>query len=147
MAEFKYLVHFENESGDRFFANADSTDPVIGGQIAAYRSFDDLREGKDAVNTAIAKVVKTASLRMPTYCVIYTDNNIQLLPPLPAQGLPIYCVGLNYKSHAKEANVRGFVSLTTWVKSHNQFSLRCQPIRRYGRSPPLRWRAQMRKSL
>lgn len=58
MAEFRYLVHFEDESGDRFFANGDSPDPAIGGQIAAYRSFDDLRERKDAVNTAIAKVLK-----------------------------------------------------------------------------------------
>jgi hypothetical protein len=62
MLEFRYLVHFENDNGDQFFANGDSPDPVIGGQIAAYRSFDDLREGKGAVNTAIAKVLKTTSL-------------------------------------------------------------------------------------
>lgn len=29
----------------------------------------------------------------------------QLLAPLPREGVPIYCVGLNYRSHAKEADV------------------------------------------
>jgi 2-keto-4-pentenoate hydratase/2-oxohepta-3-ene-1,7-dioic acid hydratase in catechol pathway len=29
----------------------------------------------------------------------------QLLPPLPRDDIPIYCVGLNYESHAKEAKV------------------------------------------
>lgn len=79
MAEFRYLVHFENETGDRFFANGDSPDPVIGGQIAAYRSFDDLKQGKGAVNTAIAKVLKTASQKM--VCVIYTHKQYIASPP------------------------------------------------------------------
>lgn len=67
MAEFRYLVHFENETGDRFFANGDSPDPVIGKEIAAYRSFDDLRERKGAVNTTIAKVLETAYLLCDLY--------------------------------------------------------------------------------
>lgn len=29
----------------------------------------------------------------------------QLLAPLPQDNIPIYCVGLNYRSHAKEAQV------------------------------------------
>lgn len=76
MAEFRYLIHFENESGDRFFANGDSPDPVIGGQIAAYPSFDDLRERKGAVNTAIAKVLTTASL-LNAYllCDLYSQQH------------------------------------------------------------------------
>jgi hypothetical protein len=68
MAEFRYLVHFENDTGDRFFANGDTPDPVIGEKVAAYQSFDDLMERKDAVNTAIAKVLKTASVLTAYLC-------------------------------------------------------------------------------
>ncbi|EDP48537.1 fumarylacetoacetate hydrolase family protein [Aspergillus fumigatus A1163] len=82
MAEFKYLIHFADENGDRFFADIDSTEPLTGAQINAYRSFEDLKERKNGVIRAITK----------------------LLPPVPVHDLPIYCVGLNYKSHAKEAN-------------------------------------------
>jgi 2-keto-4-pentenoate hydratase/2-oxohepta-3-ene-1,7-dioic acid hydratase in catechol pathway len=30
----------------------------------------------------------------------------QLLAPLPRSGIPIYCVGLNYRTHAEEAKVQ-----------------------------------------
>jgi 2-keto-4-pentenoate hydratase/2-oxohepta-3-ene-1,7-dioic acid hydratase in catechol pathway len=30
---------------------------------------------------------------------------LQILAPLPRDGIPIYCVGLNYRTHAKEAKV------------------------------------------
>ncbi|OKP06052.1 Fumarylacetoacetate hydrolase domain-containing protein 2 [Penicillium subrubescens] len=75
MLEFRYLVHFENDNGDQFFANGDSPDPVIGGQIAAYRSFDDLREGKGAVNTAIAK------LKVPANPPVWTKPAAALASP------------------------------------------------------------------
>lgn len=30
MAEIKYLIHFADENGDRFFADIDSTEPLTG---------------------------------------------------------------------------------------------------------------------
>lgn len=56
MAEFKYLIHFADEKGDRFFADIDSTEPAIGAQINAHRSFEDLKEKKNGTLTTIAKV-------------------------------------------------------------------------------------------
>ncbi|RLL97429.1 hypothetical protein CFD26_105591 [Aspergillus turcosus] len=94
MAEFKYLIHFEDEKGDKFFADIDSTEPVIGAQINAHRSFNDLKEKKNGAITTIAK----------------------LLPPVPAHDLPIYCVGLNYKSHAKEASLNVPANPPVWTK-------------------------------
>ncbi|KAH1563291.1 hypothetical protein KXX17_004211 [Aspergillus fumigatus] len=94
MAEFKYLIHFADENGDRFFADIDSTEPLTGAQINAYRSFEDLKERKNGVIRAIAK----------------------LLPPVPVHDLPIYCVGLNYKSHAKEANLNIPANPPIWTK-------------------------------
>lgn len=94
MADYKYLVSFENERGDQFFANIETPEPIVGTNLAAYRCFDDLKEGKNATNASIAK----------------------LLPPLPACGLPIYCVGLNYKSHAKEAQLKVPANPPVWTK-------------------------------
>ncbi|KAF4257335.1 hypothetical protein KXV22_009476 [Aspergillus fumigatus] len=94
MAEFKYLIHFADKNGDRFFADIDSTEPLTGAQINAYRSFEDLKERKNGVIRAIAK----------------------LLPPVPVHDLPIYCVGLNYKSHAKEANLNIPANPPIWTK-------------------------------
>ncbi|GIK07247.1 hypothetical protein Aspvir_002905 [Aspergillus viridinutans] len=94
MAEFKYLVYFADEKGDRFFADIDSTEPVIGAQINAYRLFKDLKEKRNGATMAIAK----------------------LLPPVPAHDLPIYCVGLNYKSYAKEASLNVLANPPVWTK-------------------------------
>lgn len=58
MAEFKCLIHFEDEKGDRFFADIDSTEPVIGAQINAHRSFEELKEKKNGTLATIAKVLQ-----------------------------------------------------------------------------------------
>jgi hypothetical protein len=101
MAEFKYLIHFADEKGDGFFADIDSTEPVIGAQISAHRSFEELKEKKNGVVASIAKVLQGRIIFIDECC----SHRLQILPPVPAHDLPIYCVGLNYKSHAKEANV------------------------------------------
>lgn len=103
MAEFKYLIHFADEKGDRFFADIDSTEPVIGAQVNAHRSFEDLKEKKNAILTTIAKVLQILSRKTFTFECRLTSTTAP--PSGPAHDLPIYCVGLNYKSHAKEANV------------------------------------------
>jgi 2-keto-4-pentenoate hydratase/2-oxohepta-3-ene-1,7-dioic acid hydratase in catechol pathway len=102
MAKFKYLIHFADEKGDSFFADIDSTEPVSGAQISAHRSFEELKEEKNGVMTTIAKVLQARKNSIIDECC---SHRLQLLPPVPAHDLPIYCVGLNYKSHAKEANV------------------------------------------
>lgn len=67
MAEFKYLIHFADENGDRFFADIDSTEPLTGAQINAYRSFEDLKERKNGVIRAITKVPQISSLGYQRY--------------------------------------------------------------------------------
>ncbi|KAJ5698332.1 hypothetical protein N7462_000337 [Penicillium macrosclerotiorum] len=83
MARFKYLYRFETEKGEEFFAKGASAEPVIGASVNAYPTFEDLLGDKNVTQATLAK----------------------LLPPIPQTNLPIYCVGLNYKSHAKEASV------------------------------------------
>ncbi|KAJ5681292.1 hypothetical protein N7455_007601 [Penicillium solitum] len=94
MSSFRYLCHFETENGDRFFANCTSTRPVIGALVDAYSTYEDLDQGQNATTATIAK----------------------LLPPLPKTNIPIYCVGLNYRSHAKEANLNVPANPPVWTK-------------------------------
>ncbi|KAL2866512.1 fumarylacetoacetate hydrolase family protein [Aspergillus lucknowensis] len=93
-AAYKYLCQFETETGERFFAKCDSTEPTIGDSVSAYPSFEDLAEDRNATTATIAK----------------------LLPPLPRMDLPIYCVGLNYRSHAKEARLNVPANPPVWTK-------------------------------
>ncbi|KAJ5540917.1 hypothetical protein N7494_005993 [Penicillium frequentans] len=90
MVSFSHLVRFEcSEDGTAYYAdlgpNADGP-PVRGTQLAAFKTFQDLanKSGKKEVTVSRCK---------------------QLLAPLPQDNIPIYCVGLNYRSHAKEAQL------------------------------------------
>jgi len=47
-------------------------------------------------------------------------NFEELLAPVPFEGVPIYCVGLNYKSHATEAKVP-YLSVSSGEKAHTYF--------------------------
>jgi hypothetical protein len=67
MAEFRYLIHFADEKADRFFADIDSTEPVIGAQVNAHRSFEDLKERKNSAIRSIAKVLQIFSHRNEPY--------------------------------------------------------------------------------
>ncbi|KAI2823366.1 hypothetical protein CBS63078_6731 [Aspergillus niger] len=82
MSSFGYLCHFQTDNGDEFFANCSSTSPVIGSSVIAYPTYEELVQGQNSSAVTISK----------------------LLPPLPPTNNSIYCVGLNYRSHAKEAN-------------------------------------------
>ncbi|OAA52140.1 fumarylacetoacetate hydrolase [Cordyceps fumosorosea ARSEF 2679] len=94
MAPFQYLSRFETAEGDTFYANVGSNNPTIGSKVQAYPTYEDLLEDRDARTVVIAKV----------------------LPPLPRPDLPIYCVGLNYKSHAVEASLNVPVNPPIWTK-------------------------------
>ncbi|KAL6799276.1 hypothetical protein GGI42DRAFT_361234 [Trichoderma sp. SZMC 28013] len=87
MLPFSHLIHFQcDEDGKCFFAdlgdNANGP-PPLGTTLDAYPSMDQLisNAGK-----------KTVTIR-------------RLLAPLPQSAAPIYCVCLNYRSHAKEAGL------------------------------------------
>ncbi|KFY09154.1 hypothetical protein V491_08373 [Pseudogymnoascus sp. VKM F-3775] len=85
MSFFSQLIRFEcAEDGKTYYADlgpdADGP-PPLGTQLSAFRSLDDLASKTETV-------------------VVSVDR---LLAPLPRDGLPIYCAGLNYRSHAKEA--------------------------------------------
>ncbi|KAJ5371012.1 uncharacterized protein N7496_007104 [Penicillium cataractarum] len=82
MDNFKYIFQFQTDSRERFWAKCDSPEPVLGISVTAYPAFEDLVENRHSTTAIVGN----------------------LLPPLPQMNLPIYCVGLNYRSHAKEAS-------------------------------------------
>ncbi|KAI0974980.1 fumarylacetoacetate hydrolase family protein [Xylaria arbuscula] len=97
MGSFTKLVRFKSENGAVYFADLGdlaSEVPAPGSQVLAYKSFEDLLS-KGNTETTIVK---------------------ELLAPLPLDDLPIYCVGLNYKSHANEANIQLSESPPLWTK-------------------------------
>ncbi|KAJ3466678.1 hypothetical protein MRS44_004242 [Fusarium solani] len=87
MSSFTRLVRFEcEEDGRPCFADlGPDTDglPLPGTKLGAFGSIDDLTRKSEE---------KTVTVR-------------RLLAPLPREGVPIYCVGLNFRSHAKEADL------------------------------------------
>ncbi|KAH8197717.1 hypothetical protein TruAng_008134 [Truncatella angustata] len=86
MTPFSHLIRFECLEGNIHFAdigpNADGP-PPHGTCIDAYGSLDEL-----ATKTGS----RTVTIR-------------RFLAPVPHDGLPIYCVGLNYRTHATEAEL------------------------------------------
>jgi 2-keto-4-pentenoate hydratase/2-oxohepta-3-ene-1,7-dioic acid hydratase in catechol pathway len=107
MTGFSHLVRFQCEE-DKSSCFADlGTDangpPSRGTLLEAYKSVQDLVHKKDPKNVTVSEVRPFFSIHV--YSLI-PDNCLQILAPLPQDGVPIYCVGLNYHSHAKEAGVR-----------------------------------------
>ncbi|KAI5925443.1 hypothetical protein F4810DRAFT_50421 [Camillea tinctor] len=97
MASFIKLIRFESESGDICFADVGKHDldpPALGSKITAFKSFNDLLSHPNGKVVALQK----------------------LLAPLPRDDLPIYCVGLNYNSHAVEANLQLSKVPPLWTK-------------------------------
>ncbi|KAH8700987.1 fumarylacetoacetate hydrolase family protein [Talaromyces proteolyticus] len=95
MKPFSRLIRFES-GGETFFADLSTTSeiPPAGSSITAYRTYDDLTNTQNPVEVAFGK----------------------LLAPLPRADLPIYCVGLNYRSHAKEAKLNIPMNPPVWTK-------------------------------
>ncbi|KAI1132175.1 fumarylacetoacetate hydrolase family protein [Nemania abortiva] len=97
MGAFTKLVRFKSENGNTYYADLGdiaSEVPAPGSQLAAYSSFEDLLS-KGHTETVTVK---------------------ELLAPLPRDDLPLYCVGLNYKSHATEADLQVSQSPPLWTK-------------------------------
>lgn len=104
MASFSRLIRFESPDGRSFYADLKHEPfqlPLPGTTTDAYESFEDLITGKDPVEA----IFHSVSPPFIDYDRSYLILVIQLLLPLPRDDLPIHCVGLNYKSHAEEANV------------------------------------------
>ncbi|KAI0806426.1 fumarylacetoacetate hydrolase family protein [Xylaria sp. FL0064] len=97
MGSFTKLVRFKSDDGADYYANLGDLAaevPSPGSQVTAYKTFEDLLSKSNA---------ETATVK-------------ELLAPLPRDDLPIYCVGLNYKSHAAEANLKVADSPPLWTK-------------------------------
>ncbi|KAI0453152.1 fumarylacetoacetate hydrolase family protein [Xylaria acuta] len=97
MRAFTKLIRVKSENGETYYADLGdiaSEAPTPGSQITACKSFEDLLSRGNAETVTIK----------------------ELLAPLPRDDLPIYCVGLNYKSHATEANLQVSKSPPLWTK-------------------------------
>ncbi|KAI1428782.1 fumarylacetoacetate hydrolase family protein [Xylaria sp. FL1777] len=97
MGSFTKLVRFKSENDATYYADLGdlaSEVPAVGSQVTAYKSFEDLLSKGNA---------ETATVK-------------EILAPLPRHDLPIYCVGLNYKSHAAEAGLQVSESPPLWTK-------------------------------
>ncbi|KAJ6096513.1 hypothetical protein N7486_007259 [Penicillium sp. IBT 16267x] len=87
MVPFSHLVRFEcAEDGTAYYADlgldADGP-PVPGTKLGAFKTFQDLTGNNGKENVTVSR----------------------LLAPLPQENIPIYCVGMNYRSHAQEAQL------------------------------------------
>ncbi|KAI1269610.1 fumarylacetoacetate hydrolase family protein [Xylariaceae sp. FL1019] len=97
MAAFTKLVRFESDDGKTYFADLGNDAPELpaaGAKLTSYKSFEDLMSKKNEETTIFKK----------------------LLAPLPRDDIPIYCVGLNYKTHAAEANLPVSQNPPLWTK-------------------------------
>ncbi|KAI1346001.1 fumarylacetoacetate hydrolase family protein [Xylaria sp. FL0043] len=97
MGSFTKLVRFKSDNSAVYYTDLGDLAaevPVSGSQVTAYKSFENLLSKSNG---------ETATVK-------------ELLAPLPRDDLPIYCVGLNYKSHAAEANLKVADSPPLWTK-------------------------------
>ncbi|KAF3396736.1 Fumarylacetoacetate hydrolase domain-containing protein 2 [Talaromyces pinophilus] len=98
MSKFTRLIRFES-AGKVLFADLTSSSseiPSLGSNIKAYTTFESLINNEEPVEAVVDKE--------------------KLLSPLPRTDLPIYCIGLNYRSHAKEASLNVPVNPPAWTK-------------------------------
>jgi 2-keto-4-pentenoate hydratase/2-oxohepta-3-ene-1,7-dioic acid hydratase in catechol pathway len=80
------LIKFTAPSGGTFWASLPlSASPSTGAEVVGFASIEALESGEGGQTVTVG----------------------QLLAPVPVTGLPIVCIGLNYRNHAAEASVRG----------------------------------------
>ncbi|KAJ0134109.1 hypothetical protein HZ326_22839 [Fusarium oxysporum f. sp. albedinis] len=98
MANFSVLIKFESEEDrETYFADLGPDaqgPPTVGTKVSAVKSLHDLTDNHET---------RTVTIR-------------RLLAPLPRDDLPLYCVGLNYRSHAKEASLTLTSVPPLWTK-------------------------------
>jgi hypothetical protein len=56
MVTFKYLFQFETGNQEKFWARSESAEPVIGGSVTAYLTFDDAINNTHSGTAIVAKV-------------------------------------------------------------------------------------------
>ncbi|KAI1024102.1 hypothetical protein LB504_005002 [Fusarium proliferatum] len=98
MANFAVLIKFESEEdGEAYFADLGPDaqgPPALGTKVSAVKSLQSLADKHEPITVTIRR----------------------LLAPLPRDDLPLYCVGLNYRSHAKEASLTLTSVPPLWTK-------------------------------
>lgn len=110
MPSFAHLVRFEcEEDGKAYFSDLGSDangPPAPGTKLLAFASFDELVNQTEGKKITVRRVGDLLHFFPDSFSdIICSDESLQLLAPLLRDGIPIYCVGLNYRSHAKEADV------------------------------------------
>jgi len=87
--------------------------PASGIEVDGFSTIEDLEAGSGGVKVTVQRVCETVSNR---YRETLTDEIGQLLAPVPATGIPIVCVGLNYRNHANEASLPIPATPPMWYK-------------------------------
>lgn len=162
MAPFAKLIRFEATDSKEYFADigAEAIElPVAGVELSASTSMDSLISRSDLAQAQVHRVRNSFCwpcfrLNKASYVGRWLTNfDFQLLAPLPYEGVPIYCVGLNFRSHAEEASVSGPIMTASSCfhtaprglisdkgRLADQHSCKFRLTHRSGRSPPLLWR-------
>lgn len=97
MTPFQRLIRFQSkEDGNVHFADIGDSDVsnIQGTRVEAYFSLDALSSKSASKTVTVDK----------------------LLAPVPNADLPIYCVGLNYRSHVEEAGLKIPKQPPLWTK-------------------------------
>jgi 2-keto-4-pentenoate hydratase/2-oxohepta-3-ene-1,7-dioic acid hydratase in catechol pathway len=118
MSKFDCLIKFTAEGSDTpFFAKSDPQAKIAAGTtVTGFRSFADFEKGQRSEQVVVKKVNTFEPILSLTIKCADSDP-AQLLAPLPFENVPIYCVGLNYRSHATEAKVRRTTMKVTFLAS------------------------------
>lgn len=130
MLDFNYLVRFQDESGNIHYGEAEGSKQLEGQTVRVYdgESPWDKNFSLSQKTSTISKVSLCSSLNHTGYSpssgtTPETDWKPQVLCPLASTPL-IHGVGLNYKAHAEEGNVRtAFVPIFSNAKLIRVFSL------------------------
>ena len=108
MASFSRLIRFDS-GGKIYFSDLGAKriePPAPGSRVTAYLSLDDLVTGKNSVEVTLDKASTFLTCRVTHEVLTLIIWRLkQLLAPVPRDDLPIYCVGMNFRSHAAEAGV------------------------------------------
>ncbi|KAK0646767.1 2-hydroxyhepta-2,4-diene-1,7-dioate isomerase [Cercophora newfieldiana] len=95
MAVWDSLIRFQAPGGKAYWAALPlDAIPTTGQSVQGYSTVEDLESGSRGVDVTVEK----------------------LLAPVPATGIPIICVGLNYRNHANEASLPIPATPPMWYK-------------------------------
>lgn len=123
MYSFEYLVRFEDEGGAIRYGEAsveDASSGLVGSEVNVYDG--DLPWDKD-FHASGTKATVSKVIRELNCCVTVGQSNVrtQILCPLPATPI-IHGVGLNYKAHAEEGDVRMYAESAKCLSNRMQIA-------------------------